>query len=108
MEVSPFLPLCDELEIEQVNELSNRLLIQIASRSSRASCPLCGVLAERIHSRDIRGVVDLPSVGRPVTLLLTVRKFFCPNAACSRKIFAEQFPALVHSSARMTNRQSQL
>jgi transposase len=64
-------------------------------------------LAERIHSRDIRRVVDLPSVGRPVTLLLTVRKFFCPNPACSRKIFAEQFPDLVHSYARMTNRLSE-
>jgi transposase len=42
-----------------------------------------------------------------VTLLLTVRKFFCPNPACSRKIFAEQFPDLVHSYARMTNRLSE-
>jgi hypothetical protein len=64
-------------------------------------------MAERIPSRYRRCVVDLPCVGRPVTLLLTVRKFFCPNPACSRKIFAEQFPELVHSYARMTNRLSQ-
>jgi transposase len=37
-------------------------------------------------------------------LLLTVRKFFCPNAACPRKIFAEQFPDLVPSYARLTTR----
>jgi transposase len=107
MEGSPFLPLCDELQIEQVNELANRLLIQIASRSARACCPLCGTVAERIHSRYRRCVLDLPCVGRTVTLLLTVRKFFCPNPACSRKIFAEQFPDLVPSSARMTNRLSE-
>jgi transposase len=43
-------------------------------------------------------------VGQQVTLLLTVRKFFCPNAACPRKIFAEQFPELVPSYARLTTR----
>jgi transposase len=107
MEGSPFLPLCDELQIEQVNELSNRLLIHIASCSSRACCPLCGTVAERIHSRYRRCVLDLPCVGRTVSLLLTVRKFFCPNPACSRKIFAEQFPDLVPSYARKTNRLSE-
>jgi transposase len=49
-------------------------------------------------------MADLPCVGQPVTLLLTVRKFFCPNPACPRKIFAEQFPDLVPSYARITNR----
>jgi transposase len=37
-------------------------------------------------------------------LLLTVRKFFCPNPNCPRKIFAEQFPELVPSYARLTTR----
>ena len=52
----------------------------------------------------MRQVADLPCAGRHVTLLLTVRKFFCPNAACPRKIFAEQCPALVPSYARLTTR----
>jgi transposase len=58
----------------------------------------------RIHSRYTRQVADLPCAGRHITLLLTVRKFFCPNAACPRKIFAEQFPDLVPSYARLTIR----
>jgi hypothetical protein len=37
-------------------------------------------------------------------LQLTVRKFFCPNPSCPRKIFAEQFPELVPSYARLTTR----
>ena len=36
--------------------------------------------------------------------MLTVRKFFCPNPSCPRKIFAEQFPELVPSYARLTRR----
>ena len=62
MEVSPFLPLCDGFHIEQVTELSNILLIHISSRSPRACCPLCAVLAERIHSPYPRRVAYLPSL----------------------------------------------
>jgi hypothetical protein len=47
-------------------------------------------------------VADLPCAGRQVSLVLTVRKFFCPNPPCPRKIFAEQFPDLVQVYARMT------
>ena len=104
MEVSLFLPLCDGLQIEQVTEGSNQLLISIGSRSPKACCPLCGGQAWRIHSHYTRHVADLPCAGRHMTLLLTVRKFFCPDAACPRKIFAEQFPELVQSYARITNR----
>jgi hypothetical protein len=49
-------------------------------------------------------VADLPCAGRQVTLVLTVRKFFCPNPSCPRKIFAERFPELVPSYARLTKR----
>src|SRR6266851_2208807 len=104
MEGSPFLPLSDGLHIEQVTPSTPELLISVISSSPTACCPLCGVQAWRIHSRYTRRVADLPCAGRHVTLLLTVRKFFCPNAACSRTIFAEQFPELVPSYARLTTR----
>jgi hypothetical protein len=76
----------------------------VISSSPQACCPLCGVQASRIHSRYTRQVADLPYAGRHVTLLLSVRKFFCPNPACPRKIFAEQFPELVPSYARLSIR----
>src|SRR6266446_4151972 len=104
MEVSPFLPLSDGLQIERVMESANALLVHVVSQSSRACCPLCGVQASRIHSRYWRRAADLPCAGRQVSLLLTVRKFFCPNPICPRKIFAEQFPDLVQAYARLTNR----
>jgi hypothetical protein len=104
MEGSPFLPLSEGLSIEQVTASTNELLVQVISSSPTACCPLCGEQAWRIHSRYTRQVADLPCVGQPLTLRLTVRKFFCPNPACPRKIFAEQFPGLVASYARITNR----
>ena len=104
MEGSPFLPLSEGLHIEQVTPSPHELLVQVISSSPTACCPLCGVQAWRIHSRYTRRVADLPCMGQHVTLLLTVRKFFCPNPACPRKIFAEQFPELVPSYARLTTR----
>jgi transposase len=104
MEVSPFLPLSDGLHIERVMASTNRLLVDVACVSTEARCPLCGTAAHRIHSRYSRRVADLPCAGRQVTLRLTVRKFFCPNPTCPRKIFAEQFPDLVPSYARLTRR----
>ena len=104
MEGSPFLPLSEGLHIELITASAHELLVQIISSSPQACCPLCRVQAGRIHSRYTRQVADLPCVGRHVTLLLRVRKFFCPNPACPRTIFAEQFPDLVPSYARLTNR----
>jgi hypothetical protein len=104
MEVSPFLPLSEGLSIEQVRESAERLLVHVISVLARVCCPLCGAAAHRIHSRYSRRVADLPCAGRQVTLVLTVRKFFCPNPACPRKIFAEQFPDLVPSYARLSTR----
>jgi hypothetical protein len=104
MEVSPFLPLSDGLYIEQVRESAERLLVHVACMSAEARCPLCGTAAHRVHSRYSPQVADLPCAGRQVTLRLTVRKYFCPNPGCPRKIFAEQFPELVPSYARLTNR----
>ena len=91
MEGSPFLPLPERLHIERVTPSVSELLVQISSSSPTACCSLCGAQAWRIHSRYTRRVADLSCVGRRLTLRLTVRKFFCPNPTCPRKIFAEQF-----------------
>lgn len=48
--------------------------------------------------------MDLPCAGRPIRLLLTVRKFFCREATCSRKVFTERLPELLEPSSRLTNR----
>ena len=39
------------------------------------------------HQRTLR---DLPASGRPAHLVMQVRRFFCEESACQRKIFAER------------------
>ena len=73
-----------------------------------ATCPLCLQLMTRIHSSYPRTVADLPWAALPVQFHLTVRRFFCANIHCRRKIFAERLPTVVAPYARRTPRLAQL
>ena len=68
-----------------------------------ARCPLCHRRSRRVHSHYQRRVADLPLSGTPVTLLLRVRRFFCRNPRCSRRIFVERLPALVAAGGRRSH-----
>jgi transposase len=67
-------------------------------------CPGCGRASRAVHSRYHRRPADLPSLGRTVRVGLHVRRFYCRNAACSRRTFAERLPELVAPYARRTRR----
>ncbi|MFB9414994.1 hypothetical protein [Dactylosporangium matsuzakiense] len=43
-----------------------------------------------MHSRYRRRLADLAIAGRRVLMRLVVRRFFCTDASCDRKIYAEQ------------------
>ena len=60
-----------------------------------------------MQSRYTRTLHDLPSSGRPVRLILEVRRFFCQKATCGRKIFAEPLPDLCRPYAQRTKRLQQ-
>jgi transposase len=70
----------------------------------KSCCPLCFCLAERRHSQYTRVVADLPCAGFRIQLILHVRRFFCDNVGCIRKIFTERLPAFVLPWARLTVR----
>jgi hypothetical protein len=42
--------------------------------------------------------------GRPVELIVCVRRFFCQESTCVRKIFAERFPSLTLPRVKFTRR----
>ena len=99
-----FLNLSDDLRIDHVTTTITALNVHVVSTQLVSCCPLCGQAAEQLHSRYLRVVADVPCGNRPVRLHLEVRKFFCRNANCPRKIFTERLPDLVQPSARLTNR----
>jgi transposase len=104
MEGSPFLPLPQGMLIDQVEQTDTKLTVTVISTRTEAVCPGCGHPSEHVHSQYQRTVQDVPSGGRQVVLRLCVRKFFCLDLCCQRKVFAERLPDLVQPWARVSNR----
>src|SRR2546428_126022 len=90
------IPDLSDLVLEQVS-ITNEVTITVHATSPAAPCPCCGIISKRIQSRSTRTLRDLPASGRPVHLILHVRRFFCQESTCVRKIFAERFPSQKHA-----------
>src|SRR5689334_17784968 len=96
--------LLDGMVIDQIQVQGLGLLITVIATELTARCPLCGEPSASIHSHYPRKLGDLPCAGRTVHLALTVRKFYCRNPLCLRKVFAERLAPLARPWARMTIR----
>ncbi len=68
------------LRVEAFLVEDDRLTIRAVSVAVAARCPLCGDVADRVHSRATRTLDDLPWAGVTVRLCVRVRKFFCDHA----------------------------
>lgn len=74
------------------------------SKATDARCPLCDQPSQRVHSRYIRTLADVPWQGVALQIRLTVRRFFCSTTDCTRRIFTERLPELTAPYARRTHR----
>src|SRR3954462_15148607 len=91
--------------VEQITrEDPDRLSITAKGTRPGGRCPDCGQASRAVHSRYGRSPADLPSLGRAVSLDLRLRRFYCRNAACPRRTFAERLPELINPYARRTCR----
>ena len=104
MSLSPLFPLPDGLEITEVRETPEEVLVHVTSYRSSSPCPHCSMPSSAIHSSYRRHPKDLPCAGRPIRLVFTVRKFFCRNPTCSRKVFTERLADFIETSSRLTKR----
>src|SRR5262249_28678011 len=71
-----------------------QITLRVQSTQTRAPCPLCATPARRIHSDYGRTLADLPWAQYRVHLQLRVRKWFCGNRTCRRRIFTERLPTV--------------
>ncbi|HEU5382408.1 MAG TPA: transposase family protein [Ktedonobacteraceae bacterium] len=108
MEVKPALALPDGLELIAVEKMDEILTMTVASTQKSPCCPCCGQPATRIHSHDTRQAADLPCGGQHLRLILHVRKFFCEETTCERKIFVERLTPFLEPWARVTLRLFQI
>jgi transposase len=93
-----------QLEAWSIDEPQAQIILLISSTQAKARCPACDVPARHIHSHYTRTLADLPWSGYGITWRLRVRKLFCRNPVCSRRIFTERLPGLVAPWARRTLR----
>jgi len=93
------------LVIEDVEIGADRIFIMARCCTGTAECPDCRHRSGRVHSRYKRRLLDLPSHGRAVRLLVSVRRFRCGNPDCRRQVFSEPLgDGVTHRSARRTSR----
>jgi len=90
-----------------VDTTAAQMTLLVHSTQTRVPCPLCAIPARRIHSRYARTLADLPWADYRVRLQLRVRKWFCRNHHCQRRIFTERLPTVTAPWARRTLRLAQ-
>ncbi len=100
MIIFPDLP---NVQVEGV-EVAEEITLTLRTTSPTAPCPSCGTAFSHIQSRYTRTLRDLPSVGRPIRLIMHVRRFCCKKSTCAQKIFVERLPELCHPHAQRTKR----
>ena len=98
------LPLEHGLHLEDVTIGPDQIVATVVATSTRGTCPVCGTWSEAVHSLYQRTIVDLPWGQQTVRLHLRVRKFFCRQPTCARRVFTERLPAVVAPYARRTTR----
>jgi transposase len=104
MEVSSLFSLPEGLRIEWMASQGADLSVGVVSLLPSSCCPLCAQASSQVHSLYQRTLRDIPCGGRKVVLHLSVRKFFCRNSGCPRKIFTERLPSFVEPWAQVTRR----
>jgi len=85
-----------DLVIERLEKdnTNTEVRAHVRLRAAGSVCPGCGAPWASVHSRYERRIADAPVAGRPVVLILLVRRFFCRAEACPRRTFAEQAECL--------------
>jgi transposase len=90
------------LDLAQVEDLGDGVRITARTRTAQLPCRGCGAVSARVHDRYRRRLADLACGGRPVQVVLEVRRFCCGSPACPVATFAEQVPGLTGWYQRRT------
>jgi len=104
MKIEALLGLPEGLEVVDGDVANQVITLTIISTQQHPSCPLCGRSASRVHSHYRRRLTDMSCAGRRICFILHVRKFFCDEKTCVRKIFTERLVPFIQPWARVTTR----
>ncbi len=98
------LPALPGLQLNEITAEEATITLVLTMTAPSADCPLCHLASRRIHSRYMRKIADLPWATIPVRVHLRLRRFFCDQPDCRRRIFAERLDPAIAPYARRTRR----
>jgi transposase len=100
------LPDLSSLQLENwlIGKAKPRITLSVCSTQVITQCPVCAHLTHRVHRHYERTLADLPWADYSITLQLRVRKFFCINEKCFRRIFTDWIATVAAPWARQTQR----
>ncbi|HEX5409841.1 MAG TPA: transposase family protein, partial [Gemmatimonadaceae bacterium] len=104
MDATALCPAPDELWLERIAVSLDSITLVAIARRVAVPCPTCGLFSQRVHSRYVRTLGDLPWHGVRVRIEAHVRKFFCDTPRCARHIFTERLSETTLPHARRTRR----
>ena len=96
------LPHLAGVVVERVDQLPGLVCIWVRARGAGGTCPRCGVVSSRVHSRYQRRLADGAAGGQRVVIRLRARRFFCDAPDYPACTFAEQVDGLTTAYARRT------
>lgn len=93
------------VEITNVVETPTGILMQIETKTTSATCPVCGMEStKRNCGYSRKRMQDLPIFGNKVFLRVYAQMFSCINPACEVSTFTEELPGLAGSYRQWTMR----
>src|SRR4029450_2436237 len=102
--ITALLPATHGISLTEVSVEDASVGLRLTATVPTAACPDWAVPSSSVHSRYQRRLTDLPWGTRAVHIQLIVRKFFCRNRTCARRIFTERLPDFAAPYARKTMR----
>lgn len=71
-----------DLMITDIDQQSDKIIIQMKSTSSSCKCPKCNRITQKYHGTYTRKVQDLPILGKNVQLEICSHEYACLNDEC--------------------------
>jgi transposase len=88
------------LQVHRIEDTGDAVVISASRVASSESCPACGSVSARVHGGYSRTVADGAAGGRPVLVILRVRRFLCLDPSCPKVTFAVQADGLTSRYCR--------
>lgn len=101
------LPYNEAVQAQSLTREEGLFLLDVASNARESPCPECNESSSKIHSYYSRSLQGLPWAGHTVRVHWKVRKFYCKNESCPRKVFCERLREAAAPYSRRTRRLNQ-